>query len=619
MTINVGDLVQFSGTASDPDGNLPLSYLWQFGQGSGVSPSTFEDPGQLQFNIPGTFAVTFTVTDALNLSDPTPATRIITVRSQSSTIPKDSWRLKSVDSEELVGENGAAENAFDGNVNTMWHTAWLATNPPQPHEIQIDLGLAYAINGFRYLPRQDNGANGRIGQYEFYVSTDGSNWGNPAASGTFANNATEKEVTIQSAVGRYIRLRSLREVNGNPWTSMAEISVLGTTPSGNQPPDGVINSPSASMTINIGDQVQFSGTGSDYDNNLPLTYLWQFGQGSGVSPSTFEDPGQLQFNIPGTFAVTFTVTDALGLPDPTPATRTITVRGGSSEESLPDWTGYNHGPFHPTDPTFITNPVLTAADVTDISAAFVADPFLFYESGTWYMFFEAYNSATRHGDIALALSSDGLHWRYDRIVLSEGFHHSFPLVFKHNGRYYMVPESFVQQQVRLYESTNFPYSWLHVATLASGRAFVDPAVFRHGNTWWMFAGDTTNSNCYLYYSDSLTNGWVEHPMSPVVRGDASKGRLGGRPFIYDNGRIVRIVQKNDSSGIAVRAFEVDKLTKTEYAEHEIPESPLLLGGNSGWNTQMHHFDPWWNGQYWICAVDGHHIGDDWSIGIYVSD
>jgi peptidoglycan/xylan/chitin deacetylase (PgdA/CDA1 family) len=150
-------------------------------------------------------------------------------------IPKSTWSLKSVDSQELVYENGAAMNTFDGNVSTIWHTQWYGGSPP--HEIQIDLGVIYDIDGFYYLPRQDGGVNGRIGRYEFYVSGDGVNWGSPVATGTFANDATEKMVIFTPKTGRFVRLRALSEVNGNPWTSMAEINVLrrGSDPTYDQP------------------------------------------------------------------------------------------------------------------------------------------------------------------------------------------------------------------------------------------------------------------------------------------------------------------------------------------------------------------------------------------------
>ena len=136
-------------------------------------------------------------------------------------------------------------NGFDGNTGTIWHTQWVNAAPPPPHEIQINLGSSANLNGFVYVPRQDSSPNGRIGQYEFYVSTDGVNWGTPVATGTFANDATNKQVSFASKTGQYVRLRALSEVNGLPYTSMAELHALGTTTGGggNQAPNGVITSP----------------------------------------------------------------------------------------------------------------------------------------------------------------------------------------------------------------------------------------------------------------------------------------------------------------------------------------------------------------------------------------
>src|SRR4030067_580649 len=96
-----------------------------------------------------------------------------------------------------------------------------------PPEIQIDLGWIYAVDGFRYLPRQNTSQNGTIKDYEFYVSADGFTWGSPVASGTFANTKAEKEVRFTAKTGQYVRLRALSEVNGNPWTSAGESDVPG--------------------------------------------------------------------------------------------------------------------------------------------------------------------------------------------------------------------------------------------------------------------------------------------------------------------------------------------------------------------------------------------------------
>ena len=54
---------------------------------------------------------------------------------------------------------------------------------------------------------------------------DGANWGTAVASGTFPNSATEKQVTFTAKTGQYVRLRALTEVNGQPWTTVAELNV----------------------------------------------------------------------------------------------------------------------------------------------------------------------------------------------------------------------------------------------------------------------------------------------------------------------------------------------------------------------------------------------------------
>jgi len=88
---------------------------------------------------------------------------------------------------------------------------------------------------------------------------------------------TEKEVLFSIVTGRYVRLVALSEVNGNPWTTMAELGVLGVLSSGNQAPYSSIDTPAGDLTIDVGDSVEFSGTGTDPDGNVPLTFLWDFG------------------------------------------------------------------------------------------------------------------------------------------------------------------------------------------------------------------------------------------------------------------------------------------------------------------------------------------------------
>lgn len=92
---------------------------------------------------------------------------------------------------------------------------------------------------------------------------------------------------------------------------------------GNQPPNGTINTPKTDLTIIQGQSVNFTGNGTDPDNNLPLAFAWDFG--GGAANSTLQSPGNVTFNSQGVFPVMLTVTDSLGLADPTSPTLTITV------------------------------------------------------------------------------------------------------------------------------------------------------------------------------------------------------------------------------------------------------------------------------------------------------
>ena len=104
-------------------------------------------------------------------------------------------------------------------------------------------------------------------------------------------------------------------------------------------PEGVIDSPAGNVAIITGDPVSFAGTGSDPDGQTPLSFRWDFG---GAAPAaTEEDPGEVIFSVPGTYTITFSVTDNLGIEDPTPATRTVTVRDNQAPAGTIDTPAQN--------------------------------------------------------------------------------------------------------------------------------------------------------------------------------------------------------------------------------------------------------------------------------------
>ncbi len=264
------------------------------------------------------------------------------------------------------------------------------------------------------------------------------------------------------------------------------------------------------------------------------------------------------------------------------------------------------GPFSFRPPAGVANPVITADDVTDAAANFVADPFMVREAGRWHMFFEveAAGGSANIGKIGLATSPDGASWQYERIVLEEPFHLSYPYVFPWKGDYYMVPETRAVREVRLYRAVDFPYAWEFAGILMQRRRFADSSLFHWRGRWWMFT-DSGNTTLRLYFAEALSGPWREHPRSPIVRRDPRIARPGGRAVVLEDG-IIRYAQDDQKSyGSQVWGFRVTALSRRVYREEASPV-PVISAGGGGWRRfGMHTIDPHHleDGR-WIACVDG---------------
>jgi len=267
-------------------------------------------------------------------------------------------------------------------------------------------------------------------------------------------------------------------------------------------------------------------------------------------------------------------------------------------------------PFNLAPSKRACNPVLTANDVTDINAAFVADPFMIRKNNLWYMFFEVYNKDKNRGEIGLATSTNGLKWQYRQIVLKEPFHLAYPYVFNWKDEYYILMSARKANSVKLYKAVNFPAKWVFVKDLIKG-SYADASLIYYNKKWWMFAEsrnkpEERNNTLRLFYSDNLEGNWKEHPKSPIVKKNAHKARPAGRMLIFDN-KLIRFAQDCYSCyGNKVRAFKITTLNTKQYKEEEIANSPILNPSGKGWNAErMHHIDCHKiKDNLWLASVDG---------------
>jgi len=257
----------------------------------------------------------------------------------------------------------------------------------------------------------------------------------------------------------------------------------------------------------------------------------------------------------------------------------------------------------------LNNPVLTREDVSDVQAVFVADPFMLRVNDTWHMFFEVMNWRANKGEIGLTTSKDGVKWTYQQIVLAEPFHLSYPYVFEWMNDYYMIPESYQASSIRLYKALTFPTRWSFVGTLLEGPYLVDASICRYDDKWWLFTEtnpDVKHDTLRLYYAADLMGPWLEHPMSPIIEGNAHVARPGGKVLVINN-KVIRYTQNcYPYYGTEVRAFEITELTTVSYNEREIGQNPVLMPSGNGWNAcGMHHIDAHLlDDGRWIACADG---------------
>jgi hypothetical protein len=204
-----------------------------------------------------------------------------------------------------------------------------------------------------------------------------------------------------------------------------------------------------------------------------------------------------------------------------------------------------------------------------------ADPFPLVHEGQTYLFFEEFVYKSRRGRIAV-ISLDGQGRPGTKAVALElETHLSYPCVFAHEGRVYMVPESAETGTVDLYECLDLPDKWVHRRTLLSGVQLVDASLFEWGGLWWMFAslkrprGLRTAELLMLYMSEQpVTGTWRRHPSSPLLA-DVTNARPAGAPFVFGE-NLYRLAQDGSGGyGWALALNEVLSLTPDRYADRRV--------------------------------------------------
>lgn len=203
-----------------------------------------------------------------------------------------------------------------------------------------------------------------------------------------------------------------------------------------------------------------------------------------------------------------------------------------------------------------------------------ADPFLFEHEGRHHLFCEEVVGPGEPGIIShTELRPDGASADPPAPVLQASHHLSYPFVFAHEGELFMVPESRAAGRVELYRAEDFPRGWRREAILLEDLDAVDSTIVAEAGRLWLFAGvaapgASSLDELHLFSAPAPRGPWVAHPRNPIVS-DVRGARPAGAIQRW-GGRLVRPAQDcSRRYGGAVSFREIDVLSTSDYAEHEI--------------------------------------------------
>lgn len=208
-----------------------------------------------------------------------------------------------------------------------------------------------------------------------------------------------------------------------------------------------------------------------------------------------------------------------------------------------------------------------------------ADPHLIEFEGITYVFAEVYDRILRRGLIGYSMiSNEGASkWK---IALRTPHHLSYPHLIEYGGSVYMIPESYVANEIAVYRALSFPDKWEKVKVLKSDYCAVDSTLLERGNESYLltlrFDGDDEKLMLYSFNDGELTDdGYC------AVINDPNKRPAGH--FFMSGGGLYRPAQDcTESYGCALNFYRVTKADTESYDEELIKKiSPADLQTDLG--------------------------------------
>lgn len=202
---------------------------------------------------------------------------------------------------------------------------------------------------------------------------------------------------------------------------------------------------------------------------------------------------------------------------------------------------------------YVQAPGQTPRPITAPPWSYYADPFLWRSERETWLFVEEFKYLEHAGRIvALPLDAE-LRAGAPRVVELRGGapgHRSFPFVFAHDGRRFLLPETSDRRCVDLFVEEEFPHRWRWHHRLLENVDAVDSTLSWHDGRWWLFTFAAIHvgapRSLQVFHSPNLDGApWTPHPVNAECReagAPFSSGRAAGPWLRGADGTWLRPVQ-----------------------------------------------------------------------------
>jgi hypothetical protein len=240
------------------------------------------------------------------------------------------------------------------------------------------------------------------------------------------------------------------------------------------------------------------------------------------------------------------------------------------------------------------------ATIPSPRGGYYADPFVWQRDGQTWVFVEEFVYAHDRGHLTvLALDADLAVTSAAPVTLLPRYaaldcHASFPFMFEHQDKIYMVPETHERRAVDLFVCERWPDSWRLVRRLLFDVDAVDSMVVQVGGLWHLITstqGRWPNRHLEIYSAPDLLSGRFEaHPVNDQgIYGNTvfGTGRNAGCIARNADGTLMRLMQQSrDHYGEGLQATRIDELTALQFAETPALTIDCLPGIGQGFPS--HH-------------------------------